>query len=99
MLAHPANHWLLTCCLFLCLALLQVLFYISWVLLRNIFYPYLIWAFYKEWQLETQLAGTPWNWILVTPVCQAFLTGLNYHWTLQLVVKVAQRGGKYGKHL
>jgi hypothetical protein len=29
-------------------------------------------------------------------VCQAFLTGLNYHWTLQLVVKVLRspRAGK-----
>lgn len=69
--------------------------------LRNIFYPYLIWAFYKEWRHETEACGSPWNPILLTPICQAFLTGLNYHWTLQLVFKLlrprkggAKRGGK-----
>ena len=51
------------------------------------------------------MCGSPWNPILVCPVLQAFLTGLNYHWTLALVVKVLrpsrteQDGSKYGKHL
>ena len=43
--------------------------------LRNIFYPYLIWAFFKEWRHETALCGSPWNPILLTPVFQAFLSG------------------------
>lgn len=38
--------------------------------LRNIFYPYLIWAFYKEWQNETAACGSPWNPILITPLLQ-----------------------------
>eukprot|EP00878_Enallax_costatus_P004161 GHUV01004390.1.p1 GENE.GHUV01004390.1~~GHUV01004390.1.p1 ORF type:complete len:253 (+),score=52.08 GHUV01004390.1:282-1040(+) len=95
------NTWLLIARRTIGGKLLEALFYISWVVLRNIFYPYLIWAFYQEWQIETKLAGTPWNWILVTPICQAFLTGLNYHWTLQLVFKLLRTptGQKYGKHL
>ncbi|KAF8072409.1 hypothetical protein HT031_000068 [Scenedesmus sp. PABB004] len=99
------NTWLLIARRTLGGRALEAAFYASWVLLRNVFYPYLIWAFYKEWAAETAACGSPWNWILVTPVCQAFLTGLNYHWTLQLVVKVlraprnANGGGKYGKHL
>lgn len=107
------NTWLLIARRTLGGRLTTAAFYVSWVLLRNLFYPYLIWAFYKEWRVETGLAGTPWNWILVTPVCQTFLTGLNYHWTLQLVWKLARpsvgssssgkagSGGdsKYGKHL
>ena len=95
------NTWLLIARRTLGGKALEVGFYVSWVLLRNIFYPYLIWAFYQEWKVETALAGTPWNWILVTPICQAFLTGLNYHWTLQLLVKLMRTpaGGKYGKHL
>lgn len=95
------NTWLLIARRTLGGKALEMAFYASWVLLRNIFYPYLIWAFYQEWRVETALVGSPWNWILVTPVCQAFLTGLNYHWTLQLVVKMlrAPPGGKYNKHL
>lgn len=95
------NTWLLIARRTLGGKLLEMLFYVSWVLLRNIFYPYLIWAFYQEWRVETALSGTPWNWILVTPICQAFLTGLNYHWTLQLVFKMLRTppGGKYNKHL
>jgi hypothetical protein len=59
--------------------------------LRNVYYPYLIYAFYNEWRHETAICGTPWNPILLTPVCQAFLSGLNYFWTTQLLVKVLRR--------
>lgn len=30
---------------------LQALFYLSWLLLRNIWYPYLIYVFFREWQV------------------------------------------------
>jgi hypothetical protein len=65
--------------------------------LRNVYYPYLIWAFYKEWRAETALCGSPWNPILVTPFLQAFLSALNYHWTLQLVGKLLRPGARGGK--
>jgi hypothetical protein len=100
------NTWLLIARRTLGGKLVEVLFYVSWVGLRNIWYPYLIWAFYKEWRVETKASGTPWNPILITPVMQTFLTCLNYHWTLQLVFKVfrsrrSSAGGKgpYSKHL
>lgn len=95
------NTWLLIARRTLGGRLTEALFYASWVALRNVLYPYLIWAFYKEWRLESAACGSPWNWILATPICQAFLTGLNYHWTLQLLIKVARapRGTKYSKHL
>ena len=66
-------------------------------MLRNVYYPYLIWAFYKEWRAETALCGSPWNPILVTPFLQAFLSALNYHWTLQLVGKLLRPGARGGK--
>ncbi|PNH03361.1 hypothetical protein TSOC_010590, partial [Tetrabaena socialis] len=81
------NTWLLIAKRTVRLPLLEVLFYVSWVLLRNIWYPYLIWLFYKEWQNETRVSGTPWNPILTTPILQTALTGLNYHWTLALLLK------------
>ena len=60
------------------------------VALRNALYPYLIWAFYKEWRLEAAACGSPWNWILLTPVLQAFLTALNFKWSHELFSKLPQ---------
>jgi hypothetical protein len=80
-----------------------------------VYYPYLIWAFYKEWRAESELCGTPWNPILATPIMQTFLSGLNMHWSLQLFSKRPRKGrasandgscstgspapAKYSKHL
>jgi hypothetical protein len=54
---------------------LQVLFLVSWVVLRNLWYPLLVGLFACEWWRETAERGTPWNWLLVTPIFQAGLTG------------------------
>jgi hypothetical protein len=111
---YPQYHWCMAYCMlveintWLLIArrvfggkVTEAFFYVSWIVLRNIWYPYLIWAFYKEWVLETKRSGTMWNPILITPVMQSFLTGLNYHWTLQLVSKLLRPPGKgsYNKHL
>lgn len=71
--------------------ILEIGFYISWVLLRNIWYPYLIYAFYKEWLVESEKCGSRWNPILICPVCQTLLTGLNFHWTTALLIKMATK--------
>ncbi|KXZ55548.1 hypothetical protein GPECTOR_2g1097 [Gonium pectorale] len=81
------NTWLLIAKRTVRLPFLEALFYVTWVLLRNIYYPYLIWVFYREWKLQTQVSGSPWNPILITPVFQTALTGLNFYWTLQLFTK------------
>jgi len=75
---------------------LEVLFYLSWVLLRNIWYPYLTYIYYREWQAETESLGSPWNVVLITPFFQAALTGLNCYWTYNLWV---QRSGRRMKQL
>lgn len=98
---YPRYHWCMAHCMlvevntWLLIArrtlggrAVEVGFYASWVLLRNLYYPYLIWAFFEEWRRETALCGSAWNPILVTPLMQALLTGLNYHWTMQLVSKL-----------
>lgn len=106
---YPQYHWCMAYCMlveintWLLIArrtiggkFIELSFYATWVGLRNVFYPYLIWAFYKEWQHETAACGSPWNPILITPLLQAFLTGLNYHWTLQLVFKLLKRPSSKG---
>lgn len=104
---YPQYHWCMAYCMLVevntwlliarrCIGgrAIELAFYATWVGLRNVFYPYLIWAFAVEWQNETKACGSPWNPILITPLLQAFLTGLNYHWTLQLVVKLLRPAGK-----
>lgn len=54
----------------------QALFLGSWVLLRNVWYPYLVLVFGREWRLEAAARGTPWNPVLAAPIFQAFLTGV-----------------------
>lgn len=66
---------------------LEALFYISWVLLRNIWYPYLIYLFYSHWVLETEATGSRINAMSFAPFFQTFLTGLNFHWTKALFLK------------
>ena len=66
---------------------LEILFYATWVGLRNLWYPYLVYALYVEWREEAARNGTSWNIILIAPIFQLFLTGLNYYWTLSLLLK------------
>lgn len=75
---------------------LDALFYVSWVVLRNIWYPYLVFVMYGKWQDETKRCGTMWNPIIVAPIFQLFFTGLNYMWTCTLVYRVLKpaAGGK-----
>lgn len=66
---------------------LEACFYVSWVALRNVLYPWLIYAFVAEWRDASEKCGSPWNPILVTPVFQAALTALNFQWTFALLYK------------
>lgn len=88
-----------------CLQILEPLFYLSWVLLRNILYPYLVYVFYQEWQLESAKRGSPWNPILIPPLFQGALSSLNYYWTIEMGIKMMSRvqnklsNSKLQKHL
>lgn len=67
--------------------LLDVLFYVTWVLLRNVWYPYLVWLFAKEYLKVSSETGTYFNWFIMAAPLQAGLTGLNFHWTFSLLRK------------
>ncbi|GBF94564.1 hypothetical protein Rsub_06679 [Raphidocelis subcapitata] len=91
------NTWLLIARRVIGGPLIEAAFYVTWILLRNVYYPYLIWAFYGEWRAESRLCGSPWNPILATPCMQAFLSGLNLHWSVQLFKKRPRRGPGAGQ--
>lgn len=110
---YPQYHWCMAYCMLVEIntwfliarrnipsLLVEALFYVSWVLLRNVWYPYLVYAFYQEWLHESKKSGTSWNPILVCPIFQTVLVGLNAHWTVQLLRrKKSRKGGDTDNHL
>jgi hypothetical protein len=90
------NTWILIARRVLPSRLLDILFYVTWVLIRNIFFPYLIWDVSMEYMRAVREAGTFFHPILFAPLMQMALTGLNYQWTFALLRKV-MRPAKDGK--
>ncbi|KIZ05828.1 hypothetical protein MNEG_2136 [Monoraphidium neglectum] len=100
---YPAYHWCMSYCMLVEIntwlliarrriggAAITFAFYATWVGLRNIWYPYLIWAFAVEFEHESKLAGTYLNPTIIAMICQVALTILNYYWTFQLVHKLVR---------
>ena len=91
---HQINTWLLILKRHVKWRVIEVLFYLTWVVLRLILYPYLIpkyWGLYLE---DSKLFGTYWNVILLAPVLQTYLTGLNFWWTITMLRQLVQGKGK-----
>lgn len=71
-----------------------MLFYLTWVVLRLILYPYLIPKYLGLYLEDSILFGTYWNVILLAPVLQTYLTGLNFWWTVTMLRQLVQGKGK-----
>jgi len=63
----------------------KLMFYASWILIRLIWYPYLIVVFFRD----THAAGG--SLLYLAPLFQTILSGMNYYWTLQLLCKPRQK--------
>lgn len=81
------NTWLLIARRVMPSRLLDILFYATWVLIRNIFFPYLIWDVSKAYWEVVQEEGTIFHPILFAPVMQVALTVLNFQWSYELFKK------------
>ncbi len=82
-MAVEANTWLLIAKRHVKTVVLEVLFYASWVGLRLILYPYLIPIYWKSYLEDSAEFGTYLNVVLLAPLLQTYLTGLNFWWTIQ----------------
>jgi hypothetical protein len=71
--------------------LLEILFYGTWVGLRLILYPYLIPLYLRLYLEDSALFGTHWNVVLLAPLLQTYLTGLNFWWTITMLRQLLTR--------
>lgn len=90
------NTWILIARRVMPSRLLDILFYATWVMIRNIFFPYLIWDVSVEYIRAVHEAGTILHPIIFAPIMQIALTGLNYQWTFALMRKVLRPPSKDG---
>jgi hypothetical protein len=73
-------------------AALSVAFYASWAALRLILYPYLTYAFYRDWRAHSAAAGDGgWSIVAAAPLCQGALTALGLYWTAELLLTRARQ--------
>lgn len=91
------NTWLLVAKRVQPSRVLTWLFYITWVAIRNVFFPYLVWVLYLEYVQVRETAGSPWHPLALAPVFQAALCVLNYKWTWELVCSLRRRAVGTGK--
>jgi TLC domain len=78
------NTWLLIARRMLPSVVLDVLFYFTWIVIRVIWFPYLIYDFYLEYRHAANQSGNPLHPIIFAPLIQVGLCFLNAQWTVQL---------------
>jgi hypothetical protein len=66
--------------------LISIFFYLTWISIRCILYPYLLVAFFDEWQSYSMQAGTSLNVIAIVVPLHAIFCLLNAKWTYDLIM-------------
>ena len=67
--------------------LITILFYISWVLFRLLYFPLLLYLYTYEWYLRSIYVGTGLNFLGFAPILMVVLTLLSCMWTYEMVAK------------
>lgn len=65
--------------------LISILFYVSWISIRCVLYPYMLVIYAELYEERTQRVGTKWNIMLVPFPLQAVFCVLNFSWTYNLM--------------
>jgi hypothetical protein len=66
--------------------LISILFYITWLSIRCILYPYLLVDIYDCWVDYSMKVGTKWNWIVISFPLHGIFCLLNLKWTYDLLM-------------
>lgn len=69
----------------------NVLFYVTWVVLRLIFFPVMVVFLCQEYARYSASVGTYVNVVLLAPILQGALTAMSYMWTYEMLVKLLRR--------
>jgi hypothetical protein len=66
--------------------LISILFYITWIGIRCVLYPYLVIPIVQEWALYSRQVGTRWNLISICLPLHSVFCLLNLKWTHDLLM-------------
>jgi hypothetical protein len=78
--------------------LISTFFYITWIGIRCLLYPYLMIPFYQEWVKQSAAVGTKWNVVFLCVPLHACFCLLNLKWSYDLLmskVRYWRRKGNY----
>jgi hypothetical protein len=66
--------------------LISLCFYVTWIVIRCVLYPYLLVEFTRAWLEHSSKVGTRWNLILCSVPLHAAFCLLNLRWTYDLLM-------------
>jgi hypothetical protein len=66
--------------------LISLFFYVTWIAIRCVLYPYLLVEFTRAWLEHSSKVGTRWNLILLSVPLHAAFCLLNLRWTYDLLM-------------
>ena len=66
--------------------LISILFYVTWIGIRCILYPYLMHEFYHVWLTHSHRVGTKWNIVFLCVPLHAIFCLLNLKWSYDLLM-------------
>jgi hypothetical protein len=81
------NTWLLTAKRVIPSVPMEILFYVTWVVIRVILSPYLVWDFYLTYRDTAEATGNVWHPIILAPLLQIGLCMFYAIWTRDLIRK------------
>ena len=77
--------------------LISIFFYITWIGIRCVLYPYLMIAFYQNWMQHSQKVGTKINLVMLCVPLHAIFCLLNLKWSYDLLLSKIRYWRRKGK--
>ena len=80
--------------------LISICFYITWIAIRCVLYPFLMKPFYDNWVDYSRKVGTRWNLVMLCLPLHAAFCLLNLHWSYALLmskIRYWRRKGRGGE--
>ena len=78
--------------------LISIFFYLTWVSVRVILYPYLLFEFAQVYQNYSKEVGTRFNMLAIVLPLQVIFCLLNVKWTYDLIMSKLRYWRRQGKH-
>lgn len=77
--------------------LISIFFYLTWISIRCILYPYLLLEVFQLWQEQTKKVGTKLNVVAIALPLQVIFCLLNIKWTYDLIMSKMRYLRRQGK--